>query len=439
MLELNSAAIFNPSEDSQFFAALPEAPAVVRINPRPDLPKARPYLIRTGNLRRRMQRLLGLPAVPGRPETAGASTENAEGVPVPSLPSKRLSLRDLAASIDYRVAGSVFELAFIHWQQARRQDPAGYREKLRMRSPALIKMNTANPYPRCYVTRRIATGSEGAPTSGFYFGPFPSRRAAENFSSEFLNLFKIRRCQIKIRRDPSFPGCIYSEMKMCLAPCFAGCTDEEYAAEAARVHEFLATCGKSLTCEIETQREASSNALDFERAAEVHKRLEKVKEVLRPLPELVRGIASLDAIILQKAAVPEAIAAFVIRSGRITEPFLLRFGQSAEPRSAEEIFRDVLGAEPPPVDAQNASRASADFNSQEPLSDHLALLARWYYSKPRAGEIFFREQDWPYRKLIRACGRLLAADDAQSGAPPSAPKPVPKNATKATPKIGPKS
>src|SRR5260370_28772419 len=36
------------------------------------------------------------------------------------------------------------------------------------------------------------------------------------------------RCQIKIRRDPTFPGCLYSEMKMCLAPCFAGCTKEEY-------------------------------------------------------------------------------------------------------------------------------------------------------------------------------------------------------------------
>ena len=45
-----------------------------------------------------------------------------------------------------------------------------------------------------------------------------------------LDLFRIRRCQIKIRRDPDFPGCIYSEMKMCLAPCFAGCTEEEYAA-----------------------------------------------------------------------------------------------------------------------------------------------------------------------------------------------------------------
>jgi len=39
--------------------------------------------------------------------------------------------------------------------------------------------------------------------------------------------------------DPSFPGCIYSEMKMCLAPCFKGCTDEEYYAEVNRVQAYF--------------------------------------------------------------------------------------------------------------------------------------------------------------------------------------------------------
>ena len=67
-----------------------------------------------------------------------------------------------------------------------------------MRPPAVLKVSLANAYPRCYATRRISA-------SGFYFGPFASRRAADTFASGFLDLFKIRRCQIKIRRDPSFP------------------------------------------------------------------------------------------------------------------------------------------------------------------------------------------------------------------------------------------
>jgi excinuclease UvrABC nuclease subunit len=387
VLELNSTAVFDAVRDADFFVAIPQAPAVVKIDARPEFPDARPYLIRTADLRRRMQRLLSR-RDPNDPAAA-----------------KRLNLRDFASSIHYRVAGSVFELEFLHWQQSRHLDPRGYRAKLRLRSPALIKMLVEHPYPRCYVTRRIRTDLSGVPAGGFYFGPFPSRRAAENFSSEFLNLFKLRRCQIKIRRDPTFPGCIYSEMKMCLAPCFAGCTDEEYSREAHRVHEFLATCGGSFTAELEVERESASATLDFERAADLHRRLEKIQDVLLPLPELARSIEKLDAVILQRAAEPEAIAVFVVRGGWIAEPFLLRFGQSAEPRSAEEILREVLGADPSAVAAGPPQNKS--FYDDEPLEDHLAILSRWFFSKPRHGEIFYREKDWPYRRLIRACGRLL--------------------------------
>ena len=58
MMELDCGAPFDPARDSDFFAALPAAPAVVRIDPRPVLANARPYLIRTADLRARMIRLL---------------------------------------------------------------------------------------------------------------------------------------------------------------------------------------------------------------------------------------------------------------------------------------------------------------------------------------------------------------------------------------------
>jgi hypothetical protein len=48
------------------------------------------------------------------------------------------------------------------------------------------------------------------------------------------------------------------------------------------------------------------------------------------------------------------------------------------------------------------------------LGEHLRLIARWFYSNPRAGEIFFREKDWPYRRILRACSRLLAPPKEQA-------------------------
>ena len=375
MLELDRSLEFDAARGADFFSALPPLPAVALIEPRETM--AEPFLIRTADLRRRLERLLG----------------------PPDPPAKRLNLREFARAVRYRLTGSRFEQAFAYYQHAKRLFPRRYQELARLRPPALLKVSLANAYPRCYVTRRIRTDeATGAPAVGLYYGPFASRRAADAFAEKFLDLFKIRRCQIKIRRDPSFPGCIYSEMKMCLAPCFAGCTKQDYDAEVLRVVSFLGTSGGSLTAEIRKEREAASGSLDFERAASLHRRLDKVGDILRGLPEITRRIEDLNAVILQRAAEGQTIAVFTVRAGRIAEPFFLRFAEFAsEPRSVEEILRAQLEspAEPgPPV--------------RQDLCEHLALVSRWYYSKPRDGEIFYRQRDWPYRRILRACSRLLA-------------------------------
>ena len=375
MLELDRSLEFDAARGADFFSALPPLPAVVLIEPRETM--AEPFLIRTADLRRRLERLLGPPD--------------------PS--AKRLNLREFARAVRYRLTGSRFEQVFAYYQHAKRLFPRRYQELARLRPPALLKVNLANAYPRCYVTRRIRTDeATGAPAGGLYYGPFASRRAADAFAEKFLDLFKIRRCQIKIRRDPSFPGCIYSEMKMCLAPCFAGCTKQDYDAEVLRVVSFLGTSGSSLTAEIEKEREAASGSLDFERAASLHRRLDKVGDILHGLPEIARRIEDLNAVILQRAAGAQTIAVFTVRAGRIAEPFFLRFAEFASaPRSVEEILR-----------AQLESPAEPCPPARQDLGEHLALVSRWYYSKPRDGEIFYRQRDWPYRRILRACSRLLA-------------------------------
>jgi excinuclease ABC subunit C len=402
MQELDSIAEFDASHDHEFFTAVPARPAVFAVDPRAELAGAKTYLLRTANLRQRLTRLLGLP------ETG----------------SKRLNLREFAARVRYRVVGSPFELSFLHWQHARRMWPAEYRERTRLRPPTVLKVSLANAYPRCYATRRISS-------NGFYFGPFASRRAADAFASGFLDLFKIRRCQIKIRRDPSYPGCMYSEMKMCLAPCFAGCTKEEYDVELGRVVAFLSTSGASLKAELDRERESASEALDFERAAAVHRRIEKAAEALRGLPELARRLEDLNAVILQRATEENTIAVFVVRAGRIEEPRMLRFAELAsEPRSVEQILRQWLE---PPVEQGDASPLPNNSQRCRDLEDHLSLLARWFYKKPRVGEIFFREgtarsaaanpqdaasarrnSEWPYRRILRACSRLLAPSETDA-------------------------
>ena len=400
MLELDVFLPFESGGDGEFFAALPSRPAVclVEINDA----NAEPLLIRTQDLRRRLQRLLG----------------------PPDPTSKRLNLRGLARGVRYRVAGSTFEQTLTYYQNAKKLFPQRYRDLLRLRPPAVLKVSLRNAYPRCYVTRHISVDGAGEPSGGTYYGPFPSRRAALGFANRALDFFKIRRCQIKIRRDPTFPGCLYSEMKMCLAPCFAGCSKEEYDAEVQRFVKFLESSGDSLRSGFESERERASEDMDYERAAALHKKVEKLDEVLRGRPELARRIQGLDAVILQRGAGEQVVAAYRVLGGKLGEPFFLPFGEIAsQPRSAEHIFRNYLEPDSTqlaigfegeqaivPVAAENVPLAKGE------LGEHLWLVARWFYSNPRAGEIFFREKgDWPYRRILRACSRLLSPPETPSG------------------------
>jgi excinuclease ABC subunit C len=397
VLELDCGVEFDPVRaDEDFFTALPPKPAVCLIETRAE--NAEPFLIRTQDLRRRLQRLLGLV----------------------DPTSKRLNLRELARGIRYRLTGSKFEQALTYYQQAKQIFPKRYRKLARLRPPAVLKISLPSAYPRCYVTRSIAVDETGLPTAGAYYGPFPSRKSALAFSEQALDLFKVRRCQIKIRRDPAFPGCIYSEMKMCLAPCFAGCTKEEYDAEVQRLVQCLDTNGNSLRTSIEDDRERASSDLDFERAAQLHKRIEKLDAALRFRPELARRIADLDAVILQRSAEEQSIGVFGVHAGRLAEPFFLHFAEIAsQPRSAEHIFKDYLEGQT--ATAQNGENPPAPSATalRDELGEHLALISRWFYSNPRHGEIFFREKDWPYRKILRACSRLLSPKTAE---PPASEK-----------------
>ena len=386
-MELEREIKFDPARAEEFFESLPSCPAVVLIVPHDALTGARPVLLRTADLRRRVRLLLC----------------------EPDASSKRLNLRHYAAAIRFRITASRFEQAVVHWQQARILWPTNYRQRLHLYRPAFVKLNLANPYPRAYITRRL--GAEG-----LYLGPFPTRRAADSFLETWLDLFRIRRCQIKIRRDPQFPGCIYSEMKMCLAPCFGGCTLGEYSDEVGRAAAFLRTGGTSLADALAHEREFASAQLNFEYASALHKRLEKVQELRRSLPELVHPIEQLHAAILVRAAAENSIAVFIVRGGEIAEPFILQFGELAsQPRSAEQILRELLEPStlPDEVDLKRATRGTFPIRA---LEDHLALLARWFYGNPREGEIFFQETSptgWPYRRILRACRRLLAPEGSE--------------------------
>ncbi len=264
---------FAPDCDTEFFSAIPDLPAVFLL--RGDDPQSEPYVSKTANLRRRIQRLLGV------------SAEH----------SKKLNLRDRVRWIEYTSTGSDFESGFLLYKLLRSAFPKTYSDRLRLRFAPLIKLHLENQFPRASVTIKISRSGRA-----LYYGPFPSRTFAEKFASDSLDFFKMRRCVEDLHPDPAFPGCIYSEMKMCLAPCFKGCSDAEYEAEVARVQAMFDSNGDSTLRELFAERDQASANLDFENAAALHGRIEKLKPVLSQVPEIVHRIDRLSGLIVQPSA-----------------------------------------------------------------------------------------------------------------------------------------
>ena len=410
-MKLDRTLPFDSGAAEAFLAALPREPAVFALWPHLDpAPGTQPYLGRTRNLRHRLERLLASPR--------------------PGL--RRLNLHGFTRRVDYQTVGSSFEAAWLTYQLNRTHYPRLYRQRLRLKPPALLKVNLANRFPRCYATRRLARDGS------LYYGPFPSRAEAEQFAGEFLDFFKIRRCVEDLDPNPSHPGCIYSQMRMCLAPCFAGCTDAEYQRELSRAVRFLDTRGSSLVRELEVERERASDSLDFEQAARLHQRLEKLNDTLRRRRDLAKNVFDLHAVILERGAEPKSVVLFRLWAGELFGPATLFLDEKvASPAPLDQQLQTLLDSLRPRVEPRElASEASgtamqtelaaptlpesaelAAGTGQEVLSpasrplppwEHLAILTRWYYSSFREGEVVLlnRAEEIPHARLIRSCRKL---------------------------------
>jgi excinuclease ABC subunit C len=383
-LVLTECLEFAPERDSEIFASVPAAPVVFLLRGA-DL-HSEPYVSKTANLRRRLQRLLG---------------------PVEER-TRKLNLRDRVRTIEYTPTGSDFESGFLLYTTLREVFPKTYADRLRFRFAPLVKLHLENEYPRASITTRLGRLNGRA----LYYGPFASRTAAEKFMNDSLDFFKMRRCVDDLHPDIKFPGCIYSEMRMCLAPCFKGCSDEDYATEVNRVQSYFDSNGESLFREFSTRRDAASTTLAFEDAAAIHARLEKLKPILSQLPEVVHRLDHLSALIIQPCRLADSVAFFRVEQSAISGPlpFCIQPADHAKSQSMESRVQEALNSFP-------TSKTKPALEAME----HLALLKRWFYRGTRVGEMFFANEkgELPMRRVVRGISRVYRGEKPEAETSPA--------------------
>ena len=407
---LRESLPFDPSNPEEALRQLPSRKAVFALYGEHE--SAEPYIGITPDLRRRLERLLR----PAKGQT------------------KRLQLISRVRRIAWLVSGSEFESLLVQFAVLEQAYGAKALERMKLRAPAFVKFHGGNPYPRLTVTNR-----PGLKDPQWAFGPFPSRAAAERYSEEMLKLFLLRRCEENLEPHPSHPGCVYGEMKMCLAPCQVACTDARYAEEAEAVRGFLATCGETKLIQIGKLRDEASEQLEFEAAARLHAQFEKVEAVRALAPELVHPLSELRVCIMQASAHPDEISVYLYQDGELRGPAAfstLGMRIQNEQSGSSSLFAQPVAIQPvPEAESPAALKASCDVlesrmeSALEALSakrpqpnatlrqGHLALLTRWYYrpQQKRIGEVCFPSTDgagaqqWPLKAMLRGIGRIAAS------------------------------
>ena len=406
-------AEFLPQSSEDLFLSIPSSPGIFALHGQDA--GSQPYLSRAADLRRRLRRLL-----------APAESVGVDGQPAPS---RRLNLRSRIRGIEWTPTGSEFESNLLLYRAARAAfGEEAARRRLRLHPPYMLRVTLSGRHPRVYCTNRL---NRKAPAE--FFGPFPSRAAAERYGDAVLDLFQLRRCSEDLEPYPDHPGCVYGEMNKCLMPCKEGhpsaCTAQQYAQEAERVFAFFATHGASLLGELTARRDAASEAMDFEAAAALHKQWEKTRAVALLADPLVGPIVRLRLLVLQKGAPGQAEnagassgEASVARSTAEAAAFVFADGQWRGPEGLTVLGARSTGGQgettgnalaQSPFDLAILDQVPVDLSG---FGDALAQLCRWYYrsERRRAGEIFVPGPDgsWPIRRILNAAVRVASGSPA---------------------------
>jgi excinuclease ABC subunit C len=212
-----------------------------------------------------------------------------------SMEPKLRALRGAIADFEYVVTHTEQEALHLEATLVKRHQPIfNVRLKDDKHYPYL-KVDLADPFPRIYITRRVENDG------GRYFGPFASASSVRKTLDITKKLFPWRSCTMTITgREPR--PCLEYYIHRCIAPCTSYCTQEEYDEVIRQTIMFLEGRTEEVVRQLERQMAEASDALEYERAANVRDQIRAIDRVTetqtvastKPVDEDVFGLARKD-------------------------------------------------------------------------------------------------------------------------------------------------
>ena len=108
-----------------------------------------------------------------------------------------------------------------------------------------------------------------------YFGPFPGAGAVREGMAHLQKVFQIRTCENTVFANRSRP-CMLHQIQRCSAPCVGFISEADYAEDVKSAVLFLQGKTTEVLAQLQSQMEAASATLEFERAARIRDKITRL-------------------------------------------------------------------------------------------------------------------------------------------------------------------
>ena len=139
-----------------------------------------------------------------------------------------------------------------------------------------VKVTLQEPYPRVFVTRRLL--NDGAR----YFGPYTDVGAMRSALNLVKRIFTVRSCSWDMPSQMPERACLDYYIKRCKGPCIFAQSLEDYRAMIEEVVVFLDGRTDEVVRRVTARMNAASDAMDYERAAELRDALVHLQHMEEP-------------------------------------------------------------------------------------------------------------------------------------------------------------
>lgn len=278
--------------------------------------------------------------------------------------------------IEWDYAPSEFAALLQEFRQIKRWRPVYNVVHKRDRQYCFIKL-TADAAPKILVVSHpVADGAQ-------YYGPFRGRARLVEAMRELSDLLELRDCSARIpinfADQPDLfdftldPLCIRAELRRCLAPCAAGCTAAEYAGQAELARRFLEGDTERPISILQERMQQAADRLDFEYAAALRDRAERLEMVRDELITLRSSILG-SSLLYPIEGYDSDDRVYLLHRGLIVDEFPAPADESGW-TALKERARKTL-----------AEEAVDSLHVQPHEAPEILLIARWFRLHPEERE-----------------------------------------------------